>query len=268
MLGHVVITGASSGIGAALARYYAGSGRRISLIARNRQRLHLVANDCLSRGADAAAFDLDVTDATTLAQTLLNCDRLRPVDLLIANAGIGGQSALASATGEPGYVAEQIIATNTLGVINTVTPLLPSLVNCGCGQIVIVSSLAAKIELPSSPAYCASKAAVRAYGLALRRLLLPSGVGVCVVCPGFVATPMSDSLPFRPPFLWTADRAAAYIGSHIGRGRAEIVFPWQLAVAIRVSKLLPTRLVDRFLQYTTKIAGSAPSQQRGRFDGK
>jgi short-subunit dehydrogenase len=256
VLDHVVITGASSGIGAALARHYATSGRRLSLIARNRHRLKLVADDCISRGADAAAFDLDVTDAKTLAQILLDCERLRPIDLLIANAGIGGSDTLAPATGESNHVAGQIIAINTLGVINTVTPLLPIFVNRGHGRIVIISSLAAMIDLPSSPAYCASKAAARAYGLALRRLLLPSGVGICVVCPGFVATPMSDGLPFTLPFLWTADRAASHIARHVERGRSEILFPWQLAIAVRGLHLLPTRVVDRLLRYATKVISS------------
>src|SRR5260370_35927218 len=125
---HIVITGASSGIGAALARVYSASGRRLSLIGRNCGRLEAVASDARIRGGNVDGYLADVTDPSAIERVLTTCDLLQPVDLLIASAGIGGRASLAPDSGEPRDVARQILTTNTLGVINTVTPLLPRLV--------------------------------------------------------------------------------------------------------------------------------------------
>ncbi len=244
---HIVITGASSGIGAALARVYGASGRKLSLIGRDCRRLEAVASDARARGGDVDIYVSDVTDPDAIERVLTTCDLLQPVDLLIASAGIGGRASLAPDGGEPSNVARQILTTNTLGVINTVTPLLPRFIARKRGQIAIVSSLAGLVSLPACPAYCASKAATRAYGAALRGLMAPSGVAVAVICPGFVDTPMSASLPFRPPFLWTADRAARHVARALARGQREILFPWPLAVAVRMLSILPTALTDRVL---------------------
>ena len=244
---HVVITGASSGIGAALAQFYSARGRRLSLIARDRTRLDAVALENRARGAEVDVYSADVTDSAAMEHVLVTCDQRHPVDLVIANAGVGGRESLASRCGESGTIARQILTTNTLGVINTVTPLLPRLVGRGCGQIAIMSSLAGLIGLPACPAYSASKAAVRAYGAALRALLRASGVRVSVICPGFIDTPMSRSLPFRPPWLWPADRAARHIARALQSGRSEILFPWQLTVALRALDLVPAAIADRIL---------------------
>ena len=160
---------------------------------------------------------------------------------------LAGAESLAPNCGESGSIARQIFMTNVLGVVNTVTPLLPRFVARGHGQIAILSSLAGLVALPACPAYSASKAAIRSYGAALRALLAPTGVKVSVVCPGFVDTPMSAGLPFRPPFLWPADRAALHIARALARGRREIVFPWPLAVGVRVLSLLPAAAADRIL---------------------
>jgi short-subunit dehydrogenase len=244
---HVVITGASSGIGAALAVVYSRPGRRLSLIARNRERLETIAGQGRGRGADVDVYVADVTDAMEIELALVTCDSRQPVDLLVANAGIGGRASLAPDSGEPGFIARQIVTTNTLGVINTVTPLLPRLVARRHGQIAIMSSLAGLVSLAACPAYSASKAAIRAYGAALRGLVAPSGVRISVVCPGFVDTPMSASLPFRHPFMWTSDRAALYVVRALARGRCEILFPWPLAVAVRALGLLPSAVANRIL---------------------
>ncbi len=244
---HVVITGASSGIGAALAHTYSSPGRRLSLIARDRSRLDAVAGTSRIRGSVVDVYACDVTDAVAIERVLLDCDAREPIALLIANAGIGGRESLASNCGESGDIARHILATNVAGVINTVTPLLPRLVARRRGQIAIMSSLAGLRGLPACPAYSASKAAARAYAVALRGLLAQSGVRVSVICPGFVDTPMSASLPFRQPFLWSAERAAGYNATSLARGRREILFPWQLTLAIRATSLLPTAIVDRLL---------------------
>jgi short-subunit dehydrogenase len=247
---HVVITGASSGIGAALARVYGQWGWRLSLVARNEERLEAVAAACSAGGADVDIYLADVTDAKAMEAAMKTCDLRQPVDLLIANAGIGGRAALACDGGEPGDVARQILATNMLGVVNTVTPLLPALVARRRGRIAIMSSLAALAGLPACPAYSASKAAARVYGAALRSLVAPSGVRVSVVCPGFIETPMTKSLPGHLPFLWTADRAALHVARALARGRREIMFPWPLAAALRLVAVLPTAIGDRLLLLT------------------
>lgn len=244
---HVVITGASSGIGAALARVYSIPGRRLSLIARDRTRLEAVAEAGRARGAQIDIYVADVADAMAIEQALVACDTQQAVALLVANAGIGGRDSLASISGESSRVAGRIISTNTLGVINTVAPLLPRFVERRRGQIAIMSSLAGLVGLPACPAYSASKAAIFAYGAALRRLTAASGVHVSVICPGFVDTPMSAGLPFRPPFIWTADRAARYVARALVRRRREILFPWPLALGVRTLNLLPTAVTDRIL---------------------
>jgi short-subunit dehydrogenase len=174
---HVVITGASSGIGAALVQVYSVSGRRLSLIARDAARLHAVADASRELGADIDVYSADVTDAAAIEQVLVTCDQRQPVDLLIANAGIGGRESLAAGVGEAGPIARQILTTNMLGVVNTVIPLLPRLVARRHGQIAIVSSLAGLIGLPACPAYSASKAATRCYGAALRSIVWSEGLG-------------------------------------------------------------------------------------------
>jgi len=244
---HILLTGASSGIGAALARQYARAGRRLSLLARNPSRIEDVARDCRSAGAEVVCEVGDVTDAAAMQQWVEQCDNREPIDMVIANAGIGGKAVMAPRTGETPTAAAQILATNILGVVNTVIPVLPRLVARRRGHVVIMSSLAAYVALPDTPLYSASKAAVRVYGHGLRRLLAPSGIGVTVICPGFVATPMSASIPTRLPFLWDAERAARHIKGGISRGHREISFPWPLAAMVRLAAILPSSIIDPIL---------------------
>jgi short-subunit dehydrogenase len=251
---HAVITGASSGVGAALTLVYSEPGRRLSLIARDRDRLEAIAGKSRERGADADVYVADVTNPDEIERVLLTCDSRQSVDLLVANAGIGGRKSLAPDCGEPGFIARQIVVTNTVGVINTVTPILPRLVARRSGQIAIMSSLAGLVGLPACPAYSASKAALRIYGAALRSRVADSGVHVCVICPGFIETPMAATLPFRPPLLWSADRSARYIALGLARRRSEILFPWRLAAAVRLLTFLPAGMVDRILMLPSFIA--------------
>jgi short-subunit dehydrogenase len=244
---HVLITGASSGIGAALALHYANQGAALSLFARNASRLDGIAVACRKAGGETTTEIGDVGDDAVMARWVEACDARQRVDLVIANAGMGGERALAGAAGESLKDANDMLRTNVAGVANTIIPLLPHFVARRRGQIAIVSSLAAYVALPDTPVYCASKAAVRVYGQALRRLLAPNGVQVSVVCPGFVATPMSASLGKQLPFLWSAERAAHHIADGLSRGRREISFPWQLAALAKLAGCLPSFLVDSLL---------------------
>src|SRR5262249_26494389 len=141
----------------------------------------------------------DISDAQSVGHWITDCDSRQPIDLVVASAGIGGATVFAPDCGEDLDAAHEIIATNVLGVVNTVIPLLPRFVARGNGHVVIMSSLAGFLGLPQSPLYSASKAAIRVYGQGLRRLLAPRGVLVTVVCPGFVKTPMSASWPGPRP---------------------------------------------------------------------
>jgi short-subunit dehydrogenase len=244
---HIVITGASSGLGAALARVYASPGVLLTLSGRDEARLASVAADCVAAGAEVSVVVCDVTDAAAMATWLTNADQTRPIDVVFANAGIGGKAAIAPSQGESNATASSIVATNTLGVINTVTPLLPGFVERQSGHLVVVSSLAGLLGLPHSPAYCGSKAAARIYADGLRRLMRPHRVKVTVVNPGFVDTPMSRSLPTAGPQTWTAERAARAIKLAVAKGKGDVTFPWSLRLAVAVAQLLPNRLVDAVL---------------------
>lgn len=249
---HVLITGASSGIGAALACVYARDGIRLSLTARNEARLENVAGQCSAAGAGVEWQSIDVSDGAAMSAWIAHCDAQQPVDLAIANAGVGGERVIASSTGEPLSVAHDIVATNMLGVANTIVPLLPRFVARRRGHIALMSSLAAFLGLPQAPLYSASKAAVRVYAQALRRLLMPNGIAVTVICPGFVDTPMSASLGSNRPFLWDTERAALRIVAGLAHGEREILFPWQLAVLTRLVSALPAPLINALLAPRTR----------------
>jgi short-subunit dehydrogenase len=150
--------------------------------------------------------------------------------------------------------------TNLIGVVNTVTPLLPSFVARRSGHFAIMSSIAGFIALPHAPAYSASKAAARLYGHALRRCVAPHGVWVSVICPGFVDTSLSASLPIPTPFLWPVERAAQHIVAGLARRKREIVFPLSLRIAVRAADLVPAALVDAVLTWAFQ---RMRDQQRG-----
>jgi short-subunit dehydrogenase len=249
---HIVITGASSGLGGQIAQQYAAKGRLLTLFGRDRPRLEAVSAECRKRGATTNSIMCDITDASQVEAALLTADAGTPVDLVIANAGIGGESSLAPPWGESGPTARHLIGVNTVGVINTVTPLLRIMTERRRGCIVVVGSLAGWDGLPDAPAYSASKAAVTAYARGLRRLLHRTGVRVVLVSPGFIKTPMSASLPFSTPFAWSAERAAARIVEGIERGRAEIAFPLPLRLVATGLRMLPTSLVDVILRATAQ----------------
>ncbi|MGE0698337.1 MAG: SDR family NAD(P)-dependent oxidoreductase [Hyphomicrobiaceae bacterium] len=244
---HVVLTGASSGLGAALAECYAASGDSLLLMGRDEGRLGEVAVRCRRLGAEVHSVACDVRDASRMEWALGEADARLSVTHVVANAGFGGAAALTGVAGEHPDAARQAFDVNLIGVVNTIAPLLPSLVARRSGRVAIIGSLAGYSGMPQAPAYCASKAAVRTYGQGLRRLLAPAGVGVTVVSPGFIDTPMSASVGIARPFLVTADKAAARIVDAVERGRAELAFPWPLALAARIDRWLPAGISDRLV---------------------
>lgn len=218
----IVITGASSGIGEALAIAYAAPGVSLALSGRDGARLEAVAAACRQRGAIAQAATVDVTDAGAMARWIGDVDTAAPIDLVIANAGIGAGT---EGRFESAEQTRAVFAVNLDGVLNTVLPLIPRFVERRRGQIALMSSLASFRGFPGSPTYCASKAAVRIWSEGLRGDLHHHGVGVSVICPGFVVSRMTARNKFRMPFLMSAERAAAIIKRGLSRNRGRIAFP-------------------------------------------
>jgi short-subunit dehydrogenase len=243
----VAITGASSGLGAALAASYAGPQTVLGLIGRNPERLAATAAVCRASGASVDSAAIDVADGAALAAWLEAFDDAHPVELLIANAGISAGPDPDS-PGEPEAITLRQIETNLIGAIHTIAPLVPRFCARGRGRIVAIASVAAYRGLPYSPGYCASKAGLRAYGEALRPALQPHGVGVTVVCPGFFASPMTDRWDGPTPFLASGERAARRIKRGIDRGRPRIDFPWPLVFGMRFCDLAPALLGDRIVR--------------------
>jgi short-subunit dehydrogenase len=240
----ILLTGAGSGLGAALARRYAAPGVRLALVGRNEARLAQVAADCVARGATVERASIDVTERTALAAWITAADEAMPFDLVIANAGISGGT---SGLGESNDQSRLIFAINLDGVLNTIDPILPRMRRRGTGAVALMSSLAGFRGLPGAPAYGASKAAVRVLGEALRGDYLPSGVVVSVICPGFVTTPMTARNRFHMPFLMTAERAAEIMVRGLARGKARIAFPWPMYALARLMAALPSAVVDLFI---------------------
>ena len=238
---NILITGASSGIGYALAEHYAKPGITLHLQGRNGQRLEAIAAICRTRGATVHTNLIDVTDASAMEAWLLQADASSPLDLLVANAGI---SAGTGQNGEGTGQVRRIFATNIDGVINTVQPLIPAMIKRGSGQIAIMSSLAGIRALPSCPAYSASKACVRYYGEGLRGWLGLKGVKVSVICPGYIKTPMTAVNTFPMPFIMTAEKAAKIITRGLAHNRARIAFPLILYIPLWLLSCLSERLTD------------------------
>lgn len=238
---HIAITGASSGIGAALALAYAAAGVTLSLQGRDAVRLVAVAAAAQAKGATTVTGIIDVTNRAALESWLQSRDAAVPIDLLIANAGISG------GTGGGGESADQvrrIFAVNVDGVINTVQAVLPAMAARRRGQIAVMASLASFRGMPSCPAYCASKAAVRLYGEALRGELSPQGIAVNVICPGYVATPMTAVNNFTMPFLLTVETAATIIVAGLAQNRSRIAFPFPTYAAVWLLGALPPWTTD------------------------
>ena len=186
----VLITGASSGIGEALAIAYAGADTTLGLLGRNFERLEGVAAQCRTRGSNVQTATIDVRSRDELKAWIERFDRDHPVDLVFANAGVMAGTPPSGEIELPDAGAA-VIETNVLGVLNTLQPLLKPMMTRGRGQIAILSSLAGFVPLPDAPSYCASKSAVMSYGLSLRSLLAPRGIRVSVICPGYIVTPMT-----------------------------------------------------------------------------
>lgn len=259
---HILITGASSGIGAALARHYAAPGVRLVLGGRDAGRLNAVAQSCSAKGAHVETACVDVTDRTAMENWVAQADKSGALDLVIANAGISaGIGGMAS--GESPDQVRRIFDVNLFGVLNTLDPAIVCMARRQSGQLAIVASLAGFHGWTGAPAYAASKAAVRSYGEGLYNTLKEQGISLSVVCPGFIETPMTAVNDFPMPFLMTVDRAALLIARGLARGKSRVAFPWPVMAAVWLSMLVP----DSFVQWSMRGAPAKSSFPKSKSAG-
>ena len=233
----VLITGASSGIGAALADCYAGAGATLVLVGRDAIRLEAVAASCRSSGADARIELLDVRDRASVAARLAEIDARTPLDLVIVAAGINGGNAFGGV--ETQSTAFDTVEINLVGALNVALPCIDLMTPRRRGQICLVASLAAYAPLPDAPAYSGSKAALLAHGIALRQKLKPLGIRVNVVTLGYVRTAMGRAYRGWRPLETSAEDAAGRIARGLERDVGVIAFPWLLFHAARFAGLVP-----------------------------
>jgi short-subunit dehydrogenase len=241
----VFITGASSGIGSALAVELGRRGASVGLLARRAETLGEIAKEVEDAGGHALALPADVRDAEAVREA---ADELREkfgrVDVLVANAGVGVTTDAKNL--EAKEVAD-VMGINVLGAVNSVAAVLPEMIKQGSGQLVAISSLAAYRGLPKSAAYCASKAALSTFFESLRVDLLKSGVRVTIIHPGFIKTPLTAGRHAQMPYLMELDDAIEKIIRAIETRKKSYAFPWQLATISRVGMLLPPDWYDRLM---------------------
>jgi short-subunit dehydrogenase len=245
----VFITGASSGIGGAIARRYARQGATLGLVARRGDRLAALSGELSTTGAVGVfTYPLDVTDADALR--VAGDDFMThggAPDVVVANAGVSVGTL--TEYQEDLAAIRRILDINVHGMAATFSPFIASMRARGRGRLVGIASVAGIRGLPGAEAYSASKAAVIAYLESLRVELFGSGVKVVTIAPGYVATPMTAHNPYPMPFMLTADEAARRFIRAIERGASYAVIPWQMGLVAKSLRLLPNCLYDRLFAH-------------------
>jgi len=243
----ILITGATGAIGGALAVAYAAPGVKLVLHGRNSEKLITLAERCTALGAEVRLETLDLRDADAVLAWLIALDAQVPIDLLVINAGMNTNIGPDGA-GEEWAAVNALLDTNLRATMAMVHAILPGMRRRGGGQIVLLSSLAAWFGLPVTPSYCASKAAVKVYGEALRGWLAPEGIRVNVVMPGYVESPMCHDMPGPKPFLWKPELAARVIRRGLEKDKARISFPFPLNLGTWFLAVMPPALSFFFLR--------------------
>lgn len=240
----VFLTGASSGIGEALAIAMARKGAILGLVARRREMLDNLAAECDAAGGIARVYPCDVVDSSGLQNA---ADSFRAefghIDIMIANAGIGGNNR-EMRDYQPDAV-KKLIDTNLLGATNAVYAVVPQMIQHGSGHLVAISSLAGFRGLPKSAAYSASKAAMTAFFESVRLDVASKGIDVTIIQPGFIKTPLTAGRESKMPFLMELEDAIPLFLKAIEKKKRFAAFPWQLATIVRAGKFMPSWLYDR-----------------------
>ena len=253
----VFITGASSGLGAALARHYAGEGHTLGLLARRGERLEALAG---SLPGTHYLYVVDVRDRQALHQAAEDfIQRVGQVDIVIASAGISAGTLTEQQ--DDFDVFKAIIDTNVLGTVSSFEPFVNHMKQARAGTLVGIASVAGVRGLPGAGAYSASKAAVATYCESLRLELQPNGVSVVTIAPGYIRTEMTAQNPYSMPFLLDADVFATRAAHAIARKKSYIVIPWQMGVVGKIMRALPDWLYD-------KLAVNAPRKPRKHSEQK
>ena len=240
----VLITGASSGIGQAMALHYARQGARLALVARRREVMQSWLDAHAIPAESYVIYCADVADAQQMASLAQVCIAQQGLpDVLIANAGIS----IGVDTSVPDDLAvmARVLTTNVMGVAATFGPFIAPMVARGSGTLVGIGSVAGIRGLPGHGAYCASKAAVISYCESLRGELRQSGVKVLTLCPGYIATPLTQNNQYTMPFLMQAEVFAQKAAQAIAAGSSYRVIPWQMGVVAKLLRMLPNALFDR-----------------------
>lgn len=236
----ILITGASSGIGKALALELASPTVVLHLTARNQERLSKTCALCEKKGATVYQAVIDVTEKERLKQCIAAWDQENPLDLVLANAGIAGN-------GLPNHNfaqrLEALVEVNILGIINTLEPIMDKMIERKHGSIGLLGSMASFLPLPASPAYSATKTAVLTWGDAIAPALKKHNVFLSVICPGFVRSKITDTNNFPMPFFMESDKAARIIIKALHKKKPRIAFPLPMYFILSVLSVLP-----RFLQ--------------------
>ena len=244
----VIITGASGGLGLALAQHYLQQGAEVGAIARRAESLQSLAEQFPGQ---VYSYPLDVRNATALQEAAHDfIARVGLPDIVIANAGIS----VGTLTEYTEDIAsfQQVMDINVLGMLKTFQPFVAAMRAQRQGTLVGIASVAGFRGLPGAGAYSASKSAAISYLESLRVELHGSGVKVVTICPGYIKTPMTAINPYRMPFILDANEAAAKIARAIGRQTSFTVIPWQMGLLGRVLKLLPRWLYDRLFAHAPR----------------
>ncbi|GDX35958.1 short-chain dehydrogenase [Alphaproteobacteria bacterium] len=238
---NILITGASSGIGRALAIAYSKAGVNLFLCARNQENLQQTKTLCENLKANVYIKILDVCDQLASKKWLDEIEQEYSLDLVIANAGISAGTSQGTESFEQ---VQEIFNTNLNGVLNIIHPAIEKMLKRKNGQIAVISSLAGFRGLPSSPAYSASKSAVRVYCEGLRGNLQKFGIKVNAVCPGYVRSNMTAVNNFYMPFLMDTDKACDIIIKGLAKNKSRIAFPFALYFVVWLLTLISTKITD------------------------
>jgi short-subunit dehydrogenase len=238
--GRALVTGASAGLGAALARRLAMRGLEVWLVARRRPLLERVVSDIRERGGRAHALTLDIGDFEQTHASLRQLDHeCGGIDIVVANAALAGLPATIPLSRAPWQNTSELLRVNMCGAVATLSAFVPGMLERGRGHLVGISSLAAAIPNPRTPLYGATKAAL-SYFLASADIELRSrGITVTAVEPGFMRTPAAEGVSDPMPFILDTEASVSLIERAIERRARILRFPWQLVWLLRASKLLP-----------------------------